>query len=333
MSEGEEQRASNRPPFPRRCGWEHIRRCIDKMAGSNAPALGPTLRVPGGGGGKISDASDIPIAFGTDLGLVSSVIAAACRVGVTKRKRASQSRRASPGSASANRSSRCSSARLRPEIRGRIEPTDFMSIPRGLSPIGVQIGCDDGKSAWKASSCTYIQHSVKIGVMAELARSFEPGKHLAAAMRPSIYLTGPITGVDLTHSDGWRRRLENEFGAVAAIFDPVREGAVHEPLYRSAGATARLSMRKFGEALAERNRAAIQTCDLLFANLKDATGISLGSVGEIFWADAFRKPILIVRDEFGNPHDHLLLNAVATWTFFTLEDSIAHLREFFALRS
>jgi Nucleoside 2-deoxyribosyltransferase len=169
--------------------------------------------------------------------------------------------------------------------------------------------------------------------MTDLAHRFATDKPLAAAVRPSIYLTGPITGVDLTLSDGWRRRLENELGAVAAIFDPVKEGAVHEPLYRSAGATARLPMREFGEALAERNKAAIQTCDLLYANLKGATGISLGSVGEIFWADAFRKPILIVRDEFNNPHDHLLLNAIATWTFFTLEDSVVHLREFFAVRS
>lgn len=49
-------------------------------------------------------------------------------------------------------------------------------------------------------------------------------------------------------------------------------------------------------------------CDLLVVNLLGAKKPSLGSVMEIAWANSKGTPIIIVMEEEGNVHDHILVN-------------------------
>jgi hypothetical protein len=147
---------------------------------------------------------------------------------------------------------------------------------------------------------------------------------------PKIYLTGPVTGVAPSERGDWRDKMRTAVEPAVRLIDPLASGAIRSPLYRRPGSTLIPSMQEFAAQTIARNKEAIQSCDLLFANLLESRTVSLGSVGEIFWADAYRKPVLIVRDALGNPHDHLLLNQVATWIFFDIDQAISQVRSFFS---
>jgi hypothetical protein len=83
-----------------------------------------------------------------------------------------------------------------------------------------------------------------------------------------------------------------------------------------------LERLKHGRAVTQRNRFDVQRADLILANFLGANGpparVSIGSVGELFWADAYRKPIVLVRERAGNVHDHSMINDLAGWTFDNL---------------
>jgi len=88
-------------------------------------------------------------------------------------------------------------------------------------------------------------------------------------------------------------------------------------------------MRSIGKEIITRNRAGILNSDLVIVNLLGSADASIGSVGEAFWADAYRKPIVIVRDKFHNPHDHLMLNEIATWLCHDLDSAVSIVRRYF----
>ena len=63
-------------------------------------------------------------------------------------------------------------------------------------------------------------------------------------------------------------------------------------------------------------------CDALLVNLLGAKKVSIGSVLEIGWADAFRKPIILAIEKEGNPHDHAELKEVANFIVDNLDEAI-----------
>jgi len=58
----------------------------------------------------------------------------------------------------------------------------------------------------------------------------------------------------------------------------------------------------------------------VLANFLRSDRASIGSIGELFWANALRIPIVIVREQSGNVHDHAMLNAIASVVTSSLED-------------
>jgi nucleoside 2-deoxyribosyltransferase len=88
-----------------------------------------------------------------------------------------------------------------------------------------------------------------------------------------------------------------------------------------------LERLKRGRVVIDRNKKLIAECDVVLANLLHSKSASIGSVGEIFWAYAFGKPIIIVREDHGNVHDHAMLNAMATVIVDTLQEGCAAVRD------
>jgi hypothetical protein len=61
--------------------------------------------------------------------------------------------------------------------------------------------------------------------------------------------------------------------------------------------------------------------DLILANLLGATHrVSTGVVGELLWANSFDKPVIIIRETFGNVHDHAMLYVIAGHICYSLEE-------------
>jgi hypothetical protein len=73
----------------------------------------------------------------------------------------------------------------------------------------------------------------------------------------------------------------------------------------------------------DRNKHLIQSSDVVLANFLHAERASIGSIGELFWANAFRVPIIVVREPAGNVHDHAMVNAIASVVTHSLEDGCA----------
>jgi hypothetical protein len=136
-----------------------------------------------------------------------------------------------------------------------------------------------------------------------------------------LYLSGPISGVPCEEIADWRKRATAMLPAKVHVYDPASSPydadlASDTPETPSA-ALARLM---HGRLVVDRNKHMIQSSDVVLANFLHSDRASIGSIGELFWANAFRVPIVIVREESGNVHDHAMLNAIASAVTSSLED-------------
>jgi hypothetical protein len=61
--------------------------------------------------------------------------------------------------------------------------------------------------------------------------------------------------------------------------------------------------------------------DIILANLLGAKAVSIGTVMEIAWAHAYRKPLVLVMEPpgEGNPHDHMMVTQAAAYRVSSLE--------------
>lgn len=144
------------------------------------------------------------------------------------------------------------------------------------------------------------------------------------ADRPLVYLAGPITG---SHPTGnkWREYCRDQFAPGIGTISPLRQHfeTIDESQELSPG--DRLRLYKHGKAIAARDRFDVKRCDVLLVNLVGAKSVSIGSVGEIFWADAFRKPVVLARER-GNIHTHAMLDGLIGWEVETLEAAVEIVR-------
>lgn len=144
--------------------------------------------------------------------------------------------------------------------------------------------------------------------------------------RPVVYLCGPITGLSLEEATGWRRAAADALDPVAVVIDPTREAP--DTMRRSeTAATRTITVERLlhGKRTVARDRYDIQRSDLVLACFLGANSVSIGAVGEIFWADAMTKPVVLVREE-ANVHNHDMLNEIAGWIFEDLESAIDSVR-------
>jgi len=139
----------------------------------------------------------------------------------------------------------------------------------------------------------------------------------------AVYLSGPITGVSERTARGWRQHVIDRLAPALIGVDPTRN-AIDTTIVSQVQLddAARLKHLRHGKEILERNRNDLARCDLVLANLLGAERASIGAIGEIFWADAFRKPVIIVRESSGNIHDHGMVNAIAAQTFDDLDAAI-----------
>ena len=140
-----------------------------------------------------------------------------------------------------------------------------------------------------------------------------------------VYLAGPIT--DLSYEEarnGWRVWMYEYLqmlGIEAA--SPMRgkdclKGAVK--LDRQT-ADYEKSVITSPQGITGRDRNDVKTCDVMIANFLGAKQASVGTAIEFGWADAWRKPIILVMEDKGNPHDHLMITTMATYRVDNLKDA------------
>lgn len=141
-------------------------------------------------------------------------------------------------------------------------------------------------------------------------------------MKPTVYLAGPIAGLDYQETVDWREHatgLLKQFkiktlspmrgkGALAHEMGKVQGSYEHDPLSSRSGITTR-------------DRFDVMRCDMVLANFNGAQYISIGTCIEIGWADAWRKPLVVIMD-VQNVHWHAMVRQIAGFVVSDMEEAI-----------
>lgn len=143
--------------------------------------------------------------------------------------------------------------------------------------------------------------------------------------KPLVYLAGPITNTTSSATSDWRVICRNGLAPEIDSISPTRQPVETIDELSELSAEDRLRLMRHGRSIATRDRFDVARCDLVIANVMNANNISIGSVGEIFWADAYRKPVIMVREP-RNIHTHAMLDALVGWIFEDLNEAIATAR-------
>jgi nucleoside 2-deoxyribosyltransferase len=138
-------------------------------------------------------------------------------------------------------------------------------------------------------------------------------------MRPSIYLAGPVYGKTALDAIEWRNYVTQKLETVVDCYSPLRakqfdhEGVFtgtcsKEPLWTDRGITTR-------------DRLDVMRCDGLIVNFLGATRVSIGTCVELGWADAWRKPTIVVMEE-ENIHNHPMVRDIAGYIVRDLDAAV-----------
>lgn len=144
-------------------------------------------------------------------------------------------------------------------------------------------------------------------------------------MTGTVYLAGPITGLNYEGATDWRNYAA-EVLQTAGIRarSPMRAKHYLAQLKSLSGTGeeyADLGVLSTQKSVTCRDRFDTRTCDVVLMNLLGATRISIGTMIEAGWADAFRVPIVLVIEP-DNIHHHMMLREIAGFVVETLEEAL-----------
>lgn len=143
-------------------------------------------------------------------------------------------------------------------------------------------------------------------------------------MHGSVYLAGPMAGLTYEDSNAWRIQVARElWGENITTYSPLRakeflagkvidknQEQLNYPLATPDGITAR-------------DRFDIRRSDIVLMNLLGAEErISIGTCIEIGWADAWRKPLIMVCDKDGQFDEHPMVARMNAAKVHTLDEAI-----------
>jgi len=139
----------------------------------------------------------------------------------------------------------------------------------------------------------------------------------------AVYLAGPITGLTYGECTDWRQCAIADLAASGIVgISPMRckeflakVGVIHGGDHGDHLGIARPS------GYITRDRFDVQRCDVVLINLLGAKTVSIGTMVEIGWADACRKPIVLVIEP-GNVHHHGFVDYLTHYKVETLQDGL-----------
>ena len=138
-----------------------------------------------------------------------------------------------------------------------------------------------------------------------------------------VYLAGPISGLTYDGAEEWREYVTtmlNQFGIEG--YSPLRckkflrnHGVLTDkPDYAE-------NILATPDCIMTRDHWDVQTSDDIFVNLLGATKVTIGTVMEIAWAYVYRKPTILVMEDF-NVHDHAMILKAGVFRAYDLDQGI-----------
>lgn len=144
----------------------------------------------------------------------------------------------------------------------------------------------------------------------------------------SVYLAGPISGLDYEGGTGWRQQSLEILAAVGIdAFSPLRQKGYLDKEGELTGSYEDwpLSTQR---GIYARDRFDCHRVDVVLANLIDcgvnddgSQKVSIGTVMEIAWAAQHNTPVVLIMDK-GNIHHHPMLEEACPFIVETLEEAL-----------
>lgn len=141
-----------------------------------------------------------------------------------------------------------------------------------------------------------------------------------------VYLAGPIRGLTYSASEDWREYVKDQVPISVKCYSPLRAKE-----FLNDGRTINTSYPELGplatsKGIMSRDHYDCFSSDAIFCNLIGAEVISAGTVMEIAWAFAYKKPLICCIDE-RNIHDHPMIMEAINFPCGTLDEGIDTLKK------
>ena len=147
-------------------------------------------------------------------------------------------------------------------------------------------------------------------------------------MQPSVYLIGPISGLNFEGCTSWREYAIKRL-AKAGIkgWSPMRAKEYlaslpsisgHGNEYADFGAFAT------SRGVMTRDYFDCTRCTIGLANFLGATQVSVGSCMEVAWCFQLHKPLIVARAKDDEIHNHMMLREAYGFELETLDAAIDH---------
>lgn len=144
-------------------------------------------------------------------------------------------------------------------------------------------------------------------------------------MRPSVYLAGPIKGLNYDDAVTWRQQAVARFNDVGIdAFSPMRGKGYLSGDKNIDASDSNYSIFPLSvpPAVVCRDFHDCVNRDALLVYLIGAKAVSIGTVCEIAWAHQARVPIVLVMEESGNPHEHMFIRQLCNFQVEDLNEAI-----------
>lgn len=146
-------------------------------------------------------------------------------------------------------------------------------------------------------------------------------------MNPSVYLAGPIRGLNYTGATDWRDHASAVLKDCGIQpFSPMRSKAYLRDHADVGGGVLADSYEQYPlstmKAIVARDRNDCMRSGAVLMNLLGAKTVSIGSVLEIAWADAARVPVVLVIEPSGNLHEHGMIREMCGVQVTSLDEGI-----------
>lgn len=141
-------------------------------------------------------------------------------------------------------------------------------------------------------------------------------------MSKTVYLAGPISGQSYAAATDWRTVAERALNKHSiASLSPMRGKAYlsSEQMVADHYPDKVLCTVK---GITTRDRWDVMRCDVVLMYLAGAERVSVGTMIELGWADACRKPVVAVMEGPGNPHWHGMVREIAGFVVPTLDEAL-----------
>lgn len=136
-----------------------------------------------------------------------------------------------------------------------------------------------------------------------------------------VYLAGPISGLTFSEAIIWRDFAVEQLAPEILAYSPLRQAT----FLKSEGKLSQsynYNPLSTDKGINIRNHFDCQTADLILCNLLGSLRISTGTVMEIAWAYAYRKPLVVAMEDSLNIHDHPMIREAISFRTQSLEDAI-----------